>query len=136
MNHPFIASDDGTIQVRNARFHRNNVVTCEVNHKEYGWIPFAASPDDEVDYGRYLHNELVTERLDEIAPANLDALAEEDARMVRSQRNLLLSSTDWTQLPDVPVTTKEAWEVYRQALRDISLQEGFPNNVVWPTEPQ
>ena len=60
------------------------------------------------------------------------ALAESD---VRFRRDRLLSASDWTQLPDVPVTTKDDWSVYRQALRDITDQAGFPFSIVWPTAP-
>ena len=52
------------------------------------------------------------------------------------KRNQLLAASDWTQLPDVPLTTKESWAAYRQALRDITVQAGYPLNVVWPTPPQ
>lgn len=53
---------------------------------------------------------------------------------IRRQRNNLLSSCDWTQLQDAPVD-KEAWQEYRQKLRDITLQEGFPFSVEWPQQP-
>ncbi len=53
---------------------------------------------------------------------------------VRQQRNLKLSASDWTQLPDAPVV-KEEWVVYRQALRDVTNQED-PFNIVWPNPPQ
>ena len=56
-------------------------------------------------------------------------------RKVRSKRNQLLQESDWTQLPDVPIATKDAWAVYRQALRDITEQPGFPFDVVWPQPP-
>lgn len=55
-------------------------------------------------------------------------------KWVRSERNRLLQSTDWTQLPDVPTATKEAWATYRQQLRDITNQSD-PFNIVWPTPP-
>lgn len=54
--------------------------------------------------------------------------------LVRSKRDQLLAASDWTQLPDVPLTTKEAWATYRQALRDITLQAD-PFNIVWPVGP-
>ena len=54
--------------------------------------------------------------------------------LVQAERNRLLQYTDWTQLPDVPVATKEAWATYRQALRDITEQPD-PFNIVWPTPP-
>jgi hypothetical protein len=53
---------------------------------------------------------------------------------VRQQRNELLSACDWTQLPDSPAD-HEAWATYRQALRDVTAQEGFPWDVVWPEAP-
>jgi hypothetical protein len=53
---------------------------------------------------------------------------------VRSKRDAMLSDCDWTQLADAPVN-KEAWATYRQALRDITTQEGFPFNVVFPEQP-
>ena len=54
--------------------------------------------------------------------------------VVRSQRNALLSASDWTQLPDVPLATKETWAAYRQALREITDQSD-PFNIVWPVQP-
>lgn len=54
--------------------------------------------------------------------------------LVRAQRNALLKQSDWTQLPDVPLATKEAWATYRQALRDITNQPD-PLNIVWPVPP-
>ena len=58
---------------------------------------------------------------------------------VRNMRNGLLTDTDWVELPTASsrLTTEQltAYLVYRQALRDIPLQEGFPLNVIWPTYP-
>jgi hypothetical protein len=53
----------------------------------------------------------------------------------RKRRNKLLTASDWTQVADAPVD-KAAWATYRQALRDISAQAGFPATVVWPTQPE
>jgi len=54
--------------------------------------------------------------------------------VVRRQRDALLVHSDWTQLPDVPLPTKEAWATYRQALRDVT-QQPDPHNISWPTPP-
>jgi hypothetical protein len=56
--------------------------------------------------------------------------------LVKSQRNMLLAASDWTQFTDVFLANKEEWAVYRQGLRDITIQSGYPFNVVWPTKPQ
>lgn len=53
---------------------------------------------------------------------------------IRAKRDALLVQSDWTQLPDVPLPTKEAWAAYRQALRDIT-QQPDPHNIIWPTPP-
>ena len=59
---------------------------------------------------------------------------EDPAVLARINRNALLSKSDWTQVADAPVD-QAAWATYRQALRDITDQAGFPNEVVWPTKP-
>ena len=62
-------------------------------------------------------------------------LAEELAIEVRSERDRLLIETDWTQGRDVVLSNDAEWKTYRQALRDLSSQSGFPSNVTWPTKP-
>jgi len=53
---------------------------------------------------------------------------------VRSKRNQLLKDSDWAILPDAP-TDKEVWAIYRQQLRDVTEQPGFPFDVVFPEAP-
>lgn len=54
---------------------------------------------------------------------------------IRNQRMFLLSKTDWSQLPDVSQLVKDKWLSYRQSLRDITDQEGYPDSVIWPIAP-
>lgn len=56
------------------------------------------------------------------------------ANAIRADRNARLAACDWTQLPDAPVDST-SWAAYRQALRDVTSQAGFPWNVVWPEPP-
>lgn len=58
----------------------------------------------------------------------------EQAARVRDQRTQKLKDCDWTQLADSPVD-KAIWATYRQALRDVPTQTGFPWTVVWPDAP-
>lgn len=60
--------------------------------------------------------------------------AESAALAIRIKRNKLLLACDYTQLPDISAN-KTDWAIYRQALRDITNQETFPENVVWPVAP-
>lgn len=69
--------------------------------------------------------------LDAEAIAALDA---RQAESVRADRNARLAACDWTQVLDAPVDAA-AWATYRQALRDITVQGGFPWSVEWPVAP-
>ncbi|MGE4191776.1 MAG: tail fiber assembly protein [Pseudodesulfovibrio sp.] len=69
---------------------------------------------------------------------NLDELIEADAAMtVRAERDALLTACDWTLLRDAPLSTEQVaeWAAYRQELRDVPQQAGFPQAVTWPEAP-
>lgn len=57
------------------------------------------------------------------------------ADIARTTRDTLLKESDWVMLPDVPQGIKDLWISYRQALRDITDQPGFPTEILWPTKP-
>lgn len=59
----------------------------------------------------------------------------EQASAVRKNRGEKLADCDWTQVADAPVD-KAVWATYRQALRDVTSQEGFPWTVNWPSKPE
>ena len=59
----------------------------------------------------------------------------EQAKSVRASRDEKLKDCDWTQVADAPVD-KAVWATYRQALRDVTTQTGFPWTITWPDEPQ
>ena len=60
--------------------------------------------------------------------------ASDDQRIIRDSK---LIKSDWTLVSDSPLTTskKAEWVAYRQALRDIPTQVGFPDNITWPKKP-
>jgi pyruvate kinase len=64
-------------------------------------------------------------------------IAEEPAKEARAKRDRLLADSDWVTIRATdtgnPVPTE--WQTYRQALRDITEQTGFPENIEWPQEP-
>lgn len=64
--------------------------------------------------------------------------SKEQIDKVLSTRTSLLYQSDWTQLPNNPLTPakQEEWAVYRQQLRDVTNQPGYPFNVIWPTQPE
>jgi hypothetical protein len=72
-----------------------------------------------------------------VSDLDADGIAAKDAeqaKSVRAERNRLIAECDWTQVEDSPAD-KAAWATYRQALRDITLQAGFPFDVTYPTKP-
>lgn len=69
-----------------------------------------------------------------LTPEEIQQRHNEQAKQVRTERNQKLVASDWTQVIDAPVD-QAAWAAYRQALRDISTQEGFPWSVDWPVAP-
>ena len=84
-----------------------------------GNVPF--TPEEEVEWDAM--------EAEWAAGANDRAATE-----IRTERNAKLTQSDWTQVIDAPVD-QAAWAKYRQALRDIPSQAGFPNEVIWPVEP-
>ena len=75
----------------------------------------------------------------EVIPAKTeDELKEEAEIAVRAKRDALIAKTDYLLAVDYPISAEdlEAVKVYRQALRDVPQQEGFPYNIEWPTKPE
>ncbi|MDC1342001.1 phage tail assembly chaperone [Oceanospirillaceae bacterium] len=70
----------------------------------------------------------------EVTPDPAEILAAKVAK-ARDKRNSLLSQSDWTQVVDATVD-QTAWATYRQALRDVPAQAGFPENIDWPVAPE
>lgn len=63
-----------------------------------------------------------------------DATDEQKWEQIKLWRNAELAATDWTQLPDAPVS-KTAWATYRQSLRDLPAQGVKPSAAVFPVKP-
>lgn len=84
-------------------------------------------------FSDYMDVDGVTHTKAEQEQAYQAVLDETAAKNVRQQRDRLLAETDWMALSDVTMPTEMA--TYRQALRDITAQQGFPHAVEWPVKP-
>lgn len=104
-----------------------------------GWLPMTVAETD-VDSSSIGPLVYALAKIDEklkTKPLPTDQeLYDEAAKEVRVERNRLLRASDWTQLPDVPETTRERWALYRQKLRDLPNSFGFPFKVKWPELPK
>lgn len=107
---------------------------------QYGYSQFAGleKQSDDKWYTKYIVGPVFQDDAEGTAADKMAAYkASKDAEQsaaVRNDRNTRLSQCDWTQLADSPVD-KAAWATYRQELRDLPSQAGFPWNVTWPTQP-
>ena len=131
-------------QVRNAQSLQsdNSRMDVEINHPEYGWIPYTLNPTDTdttINNGQVMAL-IGTNFVAYVAPtqAELDA---ERAAEVRSERDSILTRVvdplvsnplRWTEL----TSDKQAeWSQYRLDLLNVPQQSGFPNTITWPTKP-
>ena len=131
-------------QVRNAAsLQADNLrMDVEINHPDYGWIPYTLDP---ADTDMTINNDAVMALIGSDFTAYVAPTAEElataAAAQVRSQRDQLLLEVDavagnalrWAALS----SDKQAeWATYRTALLDVPQQAGFPNTITWPTKPE
>lgn len=73
-----------------------------------------------------------------VGEAPADPVQATAAELAWDRAKKLLWESDWSMLPDVPMTAgnKALWIEYRRALRDIRLQAGFPADIQWPVAPE
>ena len=94
-------------------------------------MSFHLAPDGcEIDW------ELIGGNIVNPNPKTPEQIAEEQLRDLRLTRTAKLRKCDWTQFPDVPESTRVAWQAYRQALRDITNTYTSIDDVVWPEKPE
>jgi len=99
-----------------------------------------ASGVEQIDgkwYTKYVLGPVFTDGETTAAEQEAAYKAQKDAEQVKSvreQRSDKLADCDWTQVADSPVD-KAVWATYRQALRDITKQDGFPWEITWPDAP-
>ena len=116
----------------------------EATLKSYGWFPYSFEPATipQNCIGNGSSFEITDDEVIEIQLYREKSQSEIDSEInslwvsVRQRRNIELTECDWTQIPDSPLSdeVKEQWKIYRQQLRDITLQNN-PRNIDWPTPP-
>ena len=131
-------------QVRNAKSLQadNALLDVEINHPNYGWIPYTLNPadtDTTIDNDEVL-SLIGTDFAAYVAPTQAELDAEAAANIRRQRDNILATVVDpivsnnlrWADL----TSDKQAeWSQYRTDLLNVPQQAGFPNSITWPTEP-
>ena len=127
---------------RNAKYISATVIDCEIDHPDYGWIPYTLDPSDT---DMSVNNDDLLAAMNAagdvaeyVAPtqAELDVIS---AVSVRSARDSKLSEADVAvsnplRFAAMSSEKQAEWAAYRQLLLDVPQQSGFPSTVVWPTE--
>lgn len=129
-------------EIRNARSMNleNTQFDVEINHPDYGWIPYMLTPWD-------IDNTINNTELLALIGSNYVAFSQEDedarqAEFWRYQRNKRLENdvdpivTNPLRWADLTAQKQNEWAQYRTDLLNVPQQSGFPNTINWPTKPE
>lgn len=121
----------------------NLVMDVEINHPQYGWIPYTLNHNDR---DMTINNDdlfsLIGNDFAAYVPPLQSEIDAKEAEFVREERDFLLefevdrmagNTLRWNALTD---EQRAAWTQYRTDLLNISNQAGFPHNVTWPVKPE
>ena len=129
-----------TIQIRNPIYSvpDGSIIDCEIEHSEYGWIPFTANPNDVEPIGRQIFDACVAGVAGPVA-SYVAPIASASQNKAEAERRL--SATDWVNQPDVydpantpHLTNRDAFIAYRSQVRAIAVNP-VDGNLDWPVEP-
>ena len=118
----------------------NTIFDLEINHPEFGWIPYSLNPDDS-------DNTIDNSELLNLMGSNYSAFSQSDydakiAASVRHVRNLKLEQevdpivSNPLRWADMTSEKQNEWAQYRTNLLNVPQQSGFPNTISWPTKPE
>lgn len=129
-------------EVRNAQSMNaeNTQFDLEINHPEYGWIPYSLTPwDTDMTVDNSVLLSLIGSDYAPFSQADHDARV---AAFVRDQRYVKLRNevdpvvSNPLRWADLTTAKQTEWTTYRTALLNVPQQAGFPNTITWPTKPE
>jgi len=140
-----INNEDGTVDVNLNGENVKHVPTTNLDsnvhavqwYGDHGEVEYKDHNKEITDFSEF--DAILADRqnqVDRITQAALDNEPSEEGKD-RTNRDDLLTDTDWIVIKymDIGQPVPQEWSDYRQALRDITEQDGFPGNVVWPEKP-
>lgn len=129
-------------EVRNAvsRNDDNTEFDLEINHPEYGWIPYSlTSHDTDMTIN---NDDLITLIGTNFRKITQEELDEENSGIQRGYRDMLLTTevdpivSNALRWAELTTEQQNAWTQYRTDLLSVPQQAGFPNTITWPTKPE
>lgn len=133
---------DIIMEYRNAKYITDTDIDCEIQHPDFGWIPYSIS-DNETEPSSIAINTMLkvamqtNNNVEKYSPPTDEAVSIN----IRVERNILLGSvvdpmvSNSLRWEEMSSDKQEEWRVYRRALLDLPESSGFPHTVTWPTEP-
>ena len=129
---------------RNAQYIDDTRINCEIEHPEFGWIPYTLDPADTdmtIDNNVLLAAMASAGDVAAYVPPTQAELDEAAAQAVRDERDMKLATEvdpiagNALRWAAISAEEQAAWTAYRQALLDVPEQAGFPHDVIWPVKP-
>jgi hypothetical protein len=129
------------MNAKNPKHTSDQTIDLDIEHPEFGWIPFTASPNDVEEKGRDLYAQAIAGDFGPVAayvppPPHISTSVENKTEAERR-----LAETDWVNEPDVHdtantphLTNRNAFLTYRSAIRGVAVSP-TDGNLDWPTEP-
>jgi len=117
----------------------NTRFEVEINHPEYGWIPYHLNPDDTDN--TINNDELLTLIGSDFTNETQEAKDERQIGLVRLDRDFRLRNevdpilSNSVRFGELTTEQQNAWKQYRIDLLNVPQQDGFPHNVTFPTKP-
>jgi hypothetical protein len=130
------------LDYRNAKYVDRTRIECEINHPEHGWIPYLLDPEDT---DMTVNNDDLLDNMaakGDVTPLNEEEYTEFVSNEVRTIRTLALENivdplvTNPLRWAELTAEKQAEWTQFRRDLLDVTEQEGFPHEVVWPTKPE
>jgi hypothetical protein len=128
-------SKSGELMFQNPRWTPIDTIRVDV-FIEGEWHEYHCTDYDDAAHGQELWKQLTTTYVNEVAACTDEEKYEWAESDIKSMRNVALRETDWLACVDVELENHDEWLEYRQALRDITSQPGYPFDVIIPEKPR
>lgn len=129
--------ESGEIYFGEPKWTAYDTIKCLVQLEETEEIvEFNATPYDVEEYGKELFEMLTKKYASQVAACTEEERFTAYDTDAKARRYSLLESSDWISNGDVMLVNQIEWLQYRQDLRDITLQEGYPYEIDWPQKPE
>lgn len=124
------------MNIRKPKYNQRGTIDCEVQHPDYGWIPFTASPDDVEGVGKDIYMKCMELEVEpyEVSVNNVASSARFDRDIrLKMLDDVISNPLRWADFSKVE---KQVISQYRKDLLNVPQQEGFPLTINWPDTPE